>query len=316
MELRRLRSFVTVVDAGTVSRAAAQLNLTQPALSRQLRDLEDELGLPLFDRVGRRLQLTAGGENLLGRTREILKAADALREQAHAIGDGRTGTLRLGATAQTLQSLISPFLVRLRGAWPGMEIRLVEDSGMRLKARVASGELHLALGAVPSGEDLRGRTLFPVWVLAVMACRHRLACRRTLEVTDIGDEVVLLLDRLDEARLRFDRACEASRVRPPVFLEARDPHSLVSLARGRHGIAVVPSTTLFSRAGLHVAPLVCGGQAIGGSTAVIWDGRRHLPSYAQAFVEDLVAYTQRSYPGKEFARLAPPVLRSPEPAEL
>src|SRR5207302_1942650 len=105
------------------ARAAAQLSLTQPALSRQIRDLESELGLPLFDRVGRRLHLTAEGENLLERTREILRAADALRERAGALAGGRTGTLRLGATAQTLESLISAFLTGFRRAWPGIEVR-------------------------------------------------------------------------------------------------------------------------------------------------------------------------------------------------
>ena len=92
-----------------------------------------------------------------------------------------------------------------------------------------------------------------------------------------------------------------------MLLEAGDPHSLVSLARGGHGIAIVPSTTLFSRARLQVAPLVRGGRAIGGSTAAVWDARRHLPVYAQAFVDALFAYTRHSYPGKEFARLAPSV---------
>ena len=75
MELRHLRYFVAVADAGSVSRAAVQLRVTQPALSRQIRDLEAELELPLFDRVGRRLQLTAAGDSLLLRTREILREA-------------------------------------------------------------------------------------------------------------------------------------------------------------------------------------------------------------------------------------------------
>jgi LysR family cyn operon transcriptional activator len=305
VELRHLRYFVAVADAGSVSRAAAQLRVTQPALSRQIRDLETELGLPLFDRVGRRLQLTAGGDNLLARTREILRAADALREQAGALAGGATGTLRLGATAQTLESLISAFLVGFRRQWPGIEVRLIEDGGMRLKGRVQRGELHLALGAVPSGDDLRARPLFPVWVLAVMPSRSPLARRRTLDVAELDNEPVLLLRRDFASRLRFDAACETARIRPRVLLEAGDPHSLVSLARGGHGIAIVPSTTLFGRAGLHVAPLVRSGRAIGGSTAAVWDARRHLPVYAQAFVEALFAYTRRTYPGKEFARLAP-----------
>src|SRR2546422_11132339 len=98
MELRHLRYFVPVADAGNVSRAAVQLNIPQPALSRQLRDLEGELGLPLFDRVGRRLHLTAEGENLLERTREILRSADALRQRASALAGGRTAPRRRGPT--------------------------------------------------------------------------------------------------------------------------------------------------------------------------------------------------------------------------
>jgi LysR family transcriptional regulator, cyn operon transcriptional activator len=307
MELRHLRYFVTVADAGSVSRAAIQLRVTQPALSRQIRDLETELGLPLFDRVGRRLQLTAAGDNLLLRTRDILRAADSLREHAGALAGATTGTLRLGATAQTLESLISGFLVGFRRQWPGIDVRLIEDGGMRLKTRVQRGELHLALGAVPAGDELRARPLFPVWVLAVMPAKSALARGRTLEVAELDEQPVLLLRRDFASRLRFDAACEAARIRPHVLLEAGDPHSLVSLARGGHGIAIVPSTTLFSRAGLRVLPLVRGGRAVGGSTAAVWDARRHLPVYAQAFVDALFAYTRRSYPGKEFARLAPSV---------
>lgn len=304
MELRHLRYFVAVADAGSVSQAAAQLRLTQPALSRQLRDLEGELGLPLFDRIGRRLRLTAPGESLLGRAREILRSAEAMREQAGALAGGREGTLRLGATAQTIESLVSPYLVGFRRAWPGVDVRLIEEGGMRLKERVARGELHLALGAVPAGEDLRARPLFPVWVLAVMARRHPLARRQALEVADLADDTVLLLRRDFASRLRFDAACDAAGVRPAILLEAGDPHALVSLARGGHGIAVIPSTTLFSRAGLHVAPLMRAGRAVGGSTAIVWDGRRHLPAYAHAFVEGIYAYTRHAYPGRRFARLA------------
>jgi hypothetical protein len=64
---------------------------------------------------------------------------------------------------------------------------------------------------------------------------------------------------------------------------------------------------VFGRGGLHVAPLVRNGRAVGGATAAVWDARRHLPVYAQAFVDSLFAYTRRAYPGKEFARLAPSV---------
>ena len=82
MDLRHLRAFVTIVDAGGFARAGARLNLSQPALSRQIRAFETELGVQLFDRVGRRIQLTAEGQDLLRRARELLTGADSLGERA------------------------------------------------------------------------------------------------------------------------------------------------------------------------------------------------------------------------------------------
>src|SRR5207245_2636216 len=211
-------------------------------------------------------------------TREIFGSADALRERAGALAGGRTGTLRLGATAQTRESLISAFLTGFRRAWPGIDVRLVEDGGVRLRARVARGELHLALGAVPTGDDLRARPLFPVWVLAVMPSGHRLARRRAFEVGELDNETVLLLRRDFASRLRFDAACEAARARPRVLLEANDPHSLVSLARGRHGIAVQrPGYGRSSHMGTVCVCQVHGPPPVAASSAVRVTTRRSTP---------------------------------------
>jgi DNA-binding MarR family transcriptional regulator len=91
MKLSQLRTFVAVADNGGVARAAARLNLTQSAASRQISALEIELGVPLFDRVGRRVQLTSEGEDLLRRSRRLLGDAEALGERARALTTGRTG---------------------------------------------------------------------------------------------------------------------------------------------------------------------------------------------------------------------------------
>ena len=98
MELRHLRYFTAVVDAGGVSKAALRLRMTQPALGRQIRDLERELGVRLFDRIGRRVQLTAEGEELLRGARALLSDAESLVERGRALTTGTTGLLRVGST--------------------------------------------------------------------------------------------------------------------------------------------------------------------------------------------------------------------------
>src|SRR5476649_66929 len=98
MDLRRIRTFVTVAEQGSVSSAAVRLHVSQPALSRQIGELQQELGLKLFDRVGRRLVLTTGGEQLLEDCRGLLGHAAALSERARLLRGGDTGVLKVAAS--------------------------------------------------------------------------------------------------------------------------------------------------------------------------------------------------------------------------
>jgi DNA-binding transcriptional LysR family regulator len=168
MELRHLRYFLGVAEARSFSRAAARLNVTQPALSRQIRDLERELGIRLFDRTGRQVRLTPQGEDLLSRSRNALAEVEAIRDRARSLEEGRAGILRLGATPQVLQSIVAGFLTRYRRSHPAVEVQLVEAGGVRLVSLVESGELHLALGPILASERVRDRVLFPARILAVM----------------------------------------------------------------------------------------------------------------------------------------------------
>src|ERR1700728_2532267 len=106
MDLRHARVFVTVAELGTVSKAALRLQVAQPALSRQLIDLENELGLGLFDRVGRRLLMTGEGEQLLSSCRVLLNSASAVAEQAQLLRHGDSGVLRIAGSPQHIESVL------------------------------------------------------------------------------------------------------------------------------------------------------------------------------------------------------------------
>ena len=118
MNLRHLRAFATIADVGGFARAATRLNLSQPALSRQIHALEAEWGVPLFDRIRRRVQLTSEGEELLRRSRSLLAEADSLGERARSLKAGDSGILRIGATPQVIENLLADFLVRYRSRHP------------------------------------------------------------------------------------------------------------------------------------------------------------------------------------------------------
>ena len=126
MNLRQLRTFVAVADAGSFVRALGRLHLSQPAASRQIAGLEAELGVLLFDRSGRGIRLTPQGEDLLRQSRLVLTDADSLRERARALNKGRRN-IRLGATPEVIGNLPAAFLTSYRRSHPGIQVRLVED---------------------------------------------------------------------------------------------------------------------------------------------------------------------------------------------
>jgi len=107
MDLRHLRTFVTVAEQGSVSKAAVLLRIAQPALSRQIADLEHELGLQLFDRLGRRLALTSDGEQLLGHCRSSLNSVNLIAEQARLLRGGEGGLLKVAAPPVQIEARAS-----------------------------------------------------------------------------------------------------------------------------------------------------------------------------------------------------------------
>jgi LysR family transcriptional regulator, cyn operon transcriptional activator len=308
MNLRHLRTFVAVADAGGLRPAVARVNLSQPAISRQLHALEAELGVRLFDLIRRRVQLTSAGEDLLKWSRRLLIDAEAIGERARALKSGQTGVLRVGAMPQLIESVLVPFLKQYRRRHPGVEIRLIEDGGLRLPTRLERGDVHFA--TIPEADErFDSRLLFPIYVLAVMAPGHRLRRRAVLDVADLAGEPLLLLTRAFASREWFYSACQAARIRPNVTFESAAPQTLISLAAAGDGVAVVPQGVLISQARVHGAPLISRGVPIGRWHTIAWNPRRYLAPYERDFVGELVTYTRANYPNRDITRRAPPMPR-------
>jgi len=296
MDLRLVAHFVAIAEAGSMALAARRLHVSQPALSRQIRELERYLGVQLFDRIGRRIVLAADGREMLARSRRLLAEAESLRERGAALGGRKGGILRVGATPQLLEAAMPQVLTVYWRRHPEVEIRLVEGGPGQLLRMVAHGEIHFGFaGSV--AEPLQTALLYPVRVLAVMSRRHPLASRRVLTVADLQKETLLILTPEFWARQVFDAACSAARVEPRVLVESQSPQSLIALAAAGHGVAIVPSAVSFSRTGFAVAGLVEGRRPLGAWVRVVWDPRRYLPPHGESFLTILVEYMRRSYPG-------------------
>src|SRR3989442_465773 len=143
------------------------------------------------------------------------------------------------------------------------------------------------------------------------ARRGRVAARRPLAVSDLRHETLLMLAPGFGSRRLFEEACHEARVEPRSLVESRSPRSLIALAAGGHGIAIVPSVVTLSGAAIAVAGLVRNGRPLGTWTYAVWDTRRHLPLYAASFLKTLVECTRHSYPGHRLG-LTREVRRPPE----
>jgi DNA-binding transcriptional LysR family regulator len=306
MNFRHLRAFATIVDAGGYARAAERLHLSQPALSRQIHALELELGISLFDRVGRGVRLTSQGEDLLRHSRRLLTEVASLGERARALKAGQAGLLRVGATPQAIESLLADFLTGYERRHPLVEVELKDAGGAQLGDLLDRGEIEVAI--MPAGDArFEGRALYPMCLLAVVPEGHRLSRRPLLEVAELESEPLLLLSRGFASYTWFQAACQIAHVRPRVILESGAPQAVIALARTGHGIAVVPSPVRIPREGVRIMPVIHRGASIGSWTVAGWDSRRFFAPYAEFFVGELAAATRRDYPGRDLVRRAPPL---------
>jgi LysR family cyn operon transcriptional activator len=306
MNLSYLRTFVEIADAGGIARAGGRLKLSQPAASRQVLALEADLGVQLFDRVGRRLRLTSEGEDLLRQGRRLLMDADSITARARALKSGQTGLLRVGATPQVIENTLAAFLGPYRRRHPGVDVHLVEDGGISLHGRLDNGDVRLAI--ISPNERFECKLLHPVYVVAMLSPKHRLSKCRRIEVSKLADEPLLLLNRTFGPRQWFDSACNVAQISPRVLLESASPQTIIALAREGHGIAVVPSTVVVTK-GISVVPLVQRGTSIGLWLTIAWDRQRLLATYARQFVEELAVQCKLSYPNCGITRRAPALSR-------
>src|SRR5947209_5883156 len=298
-----MQTFVAVAEQRTVSKAALRLRVAQPALSRQIRDLEAELGLRLFDRVRKRLVLTGEGERLLLECRNILSAVDSLREQADLLRRGETGILRIAATPQSLEGVFSTFLQRYTARFPNVQLKLSEAVGRELFEKLESGELHLGISflqamlqATKAGaSEFANLPLTQVELLAVGHEALALGARGEIDITRLASHPLLLLEPTFFVRTTFDAACRLAGIKPEIFMESRAPHTLLAFAEAGHGVAVVPSVLPTQRYRLNVARITHRRRPLRESLVVVWHSRRALPPYARDFCAFLQTYVRETF---------------------
>lgn len=306
MDLKRLRTFVAVAEHGTVSKAAEVLHIAQPALSRQISRLEQEIGFSLFGRVGRRLLLTPRGEQLLGDCRDLLSHAGALTDRAQALRRGDLRVLKIAASALTIETIFPGFLGRYMAHVPGVGLSLIEADAANHLEMLERGEVHLAINVlnILQVDDHRFASYLLPKFHVVAACAPSLEIERgdTIDIRQLSHHPLLVMNSTYATRGIFDAACRVAGIRPHIHFESGAVRALIGMAEAGHGIAILPSIVQAHPKRLRVLKITHRREALQIALAVLWDRRRTLPRYAKGFSELLATYLREAFPASAPSR--------------
>lgn len=270
--LRQLQYIVAVADELSFRRAAARCRVSQPSLSGQLAQVEQALGVRLFERTHKRVLVSLVGRDIVERARQLLRVADELERAAQRIGDPLSGTIRLGVIPTISPYLLPPVTPHLRKTLPRLRVAWVEDKTESLVSRLSDGEIEGAVVALEAElGDVAKEVIASDPFVLVTRPEHPLATKKTaVTQAELRGEEMLLLDDGHCFREQALEACSSARVREGEF-RATSLSTLVQMVSGGAGITLIPAIavdTEVKRARLRVRPLAA--PAAHRTIALIW----------------------------------------------
>jgi DNA-binding transcriptional LysR family regulator len=245
MEFRHLRYFVAVGEALSFTRAAAQLHVAQPSLSRQVRDLEEELGVRLLERSRRGVALTPSGKSFLADAKRVLAHGTAIVESVQSLDRGEKRELNIGYAAALIYDLLPVTLAAFQSTFPKVAVHLFDMTcGDQLRA-LAEGEIDLGFvgsWAVQERSGLRSRRIAAYKTVAALPKNHHLARRSSLKLADL--EGMFFLGISEQSRPGYRQwlleSCGQAGYKPRVLQEADLERAVLQAVAGGLGIALLP----------------------------------------------------------------------------
>jgi len=240
IEIRHLHSLIALAEAGSVSRAARRVHLSQPAFSHQMKAVEDFIGVPLFERKTRPLRLTPAGERLLQAAYDVTTSLRECERDVSRIAEGRAGQLRLAVECHSCFDWLMPSMDRFREQWPDVDMDLVsgfhaDPTGLLLEDRADL----VIVSKAPVRKGVVYHPLFRYEVLALMAREHDLTRRAYLTASDFASETLITYpipdDRIDVLREVLNPARIDPERRTTTLTVA-----ILQLVASRRGIAAMP----------------------------------------------------------------------------
>ncbi len=298
MELRVLRYLAAVAEAGSVTQAARLVGVAQPSLSRQLHQLERELGVPLFARTRGRLGLTAAGRQLLEPVQEVLTRVDHVRVTATELRTGQVAHLSLVAPAVAINDIVAPFLAVRRTRRPFL--RVLDEAPERLATALSRGA-DIVIAATAPVAPVQVACLVRLPIFAYVPEGHPLADRERVGLAELAAGPLLLPTVEHTTRRLVDGAFQQLGLVGRRITECRLPQVAQALAATGHGVAVVSDDPRF---GLRAIPVDGAAGGLRLPLYAAWERPHYADRTIRAVVRELADYCVARY--GEAVRGGPP----------
>lgn len=284
MDLRTLRALVEVVRQGGFSQAAKTLFATQSTVSKAVKQLEDELGLPLLDRNGHHSSLTAAGEIVFRRALAMLAERDDLVMELDELRGLKRGVLRLGLPAIGSNTLFAPLFATYRSRYPGVDIRLVEQGSKRLEELLLAGELDLAASLLPVGPEFDWQEVRREPIDLLVSAAHPLAERSQITLTELADQPLILFgDGFALNPIILD-ACRRAGFQPTIAARSSQIAFIIELVASGLGLGFLPRMIAQQRPHPGIRTIAVADAGMDWHIALVWRRGGYLSHAARAWL--------------------------------
>jgi DNA-binding transcriptional LysR family regulator len=242
MELRLLRTFKAVAEANSFTQAASRIHLTQAAVSVHIRQLEEEIGAPLFLRVNKKLYLTEAGRALLGHAEAIIRAHDEAKADLAAIGGPSRGRLHIGvaSTAITVNPL-PEILSEIKRKYALIDLSVIGGTSEWIIEQIVAGHIDAGLVSLPvEASDVLTETLRSDPLVAVMSPQHKLARARVITGEELSSEPLILGEKGGNTRRLIDLFFEKNKPEPNIVMELQRTEAIVKMVEMGFGVTILP----------------------------------------------------------------------------
>lgn len=240
--IRQIEAFLKVAEHGSFTRAAERLHVAQPALSQHVRDLESELGIRLFDRTTRRVELTEGGREFRNTAAKIVEDLELAARHAHELATRKRGKVAIAAPPLLAGTILPWAIADFRAEFPGIQVAVTEARADEIVEHVRTGDVDCGFGTFRAGED--GIVAAPVTSDSLaLFCQpsHPFAKKRRLNWRELDNQPQVALTRDSGIRLLVELGCETARIGMAIAHEVSHVTTALTMVEAGLGIAVLPT---------------------------------------------------------------------------